>query len=201
MLLDAGSESVTALLESWRAGDLRAFERIIDLVYGDLRRMAGAYFRDEKKALLQRPTDLVHDVCMQLRRDVPPVRNRVEFFRLAAFLMRRLLVDYARRALAEPRLEPLPAEPSLRTSDRAERLEKELRVIALDLALDRLAEENPRVARVVEIHQFVGLTWQETAAATGLSIATCGPDWAAALRRLKVLIGDEMARLRREHGL
>ena len=178
---------ITGLLASWREGDERALERLVPLVYDELRRVARRQLRGESPAVTIRPTALVHEVYLRLvdvRRAT--LTGRTDFFNVAAALMRRILVDQARRRHAEKRgggvtmmhLDDVsPAAPTTSVD-----------VLALDEALQALSRVDPRQCRVVELRYFAGLTTPETAAALEVSTATVEREWAFAkawlLRRL-----------------
>lgn len=178
---------ITGLLLSWREGDEGALERLLPLVYGELRRVARRQLRGESPAVTIQPTALVHEVYLRLvdvRRAT--LANRTHFFSVAAALMRRILVDQARRRHADKRgggitmMHVDDVSPVTPTSN--------VDVLALDEALEALARIDPRAARVVELRFFAGLTTPETAAMLEVSTATVEREWAFAkawlLRRL-----------------
>ncbi len=178
---------ITGLLLSWREGDERAFERLVPLVYDELRRVARRQLRGESPAVTIQPTALVHEVYLRLvtvRRAT--LASRTHFFSVAAALMRRILVDQARRRHADKRgggvtmMHLDEVSPVAPTSD--------VDVLAVDEALEALARIDPRQCRVVELRFFAGLTTPETAAALEVSTATVEREWAFAkawlLRRL-----------------
>jgi RNA polymerase sigma factor (TIGR02999 family) len=168
---------ITALLRDWSGGDREALERLMPVVYAELRRLAAAQLRSERPDHTLQPTALVHEAYLRLaeQRSVAWV-NRGHFFRIAARIMRRILVDHARRRSAIKRSpEPLRLAPSeIEEADRAPEL------VALDSALDSLEKIDPQQARVVELRFFGGLTVEETAEATGISTATVKREWRTA---------------------
>jgi RNA polymerase sigma factor (TIGR02999 family) len=163
---------VTALLARWQAGDERARDRAADVVYPQLRKIAVAYLRRERADHTLQPTALVHEAFLRLV-DAGRLRfdDRHHFFALAAQLMRHVLVDHARAALAQKR----GGDASTVSLDGLELPDHQLaagRFLELHDALDRLAERDARKARVIELRYFGGLTLEETAALLDISIAT-----------------------------
>ena len=172
---DAPTE-VTGLLVRWREGDSEAFDRLMPLVYEELRLVARKNMAAEGANTLQ-ATALVHEAYLRLSRMDIAWNGRVHFFAVAAGAMRRILVDRARRRRADKR-----GGESLRT-DLGEAVEVAApeglspdQLLALDQALGELAELNPRKARVLELRLFGGLTIAETAEATDASTATVERD-------------------------
>ncbi len=171
-------ETVTALLFRWREGDTAALDQLVPMVYDELRRLARAHLRAEQNPSLQ-PTALVHELYLRLAEsDRMIVRDRTHFFALSARVMRRVLVDHARRRLADKRgggvtiigLEAImePARPP------------GVDVLVIDEALDQLMSVDARLCRVVELRFFGGLNIDETAEALEVSTATVERDWAMA---------------------
>jgi RNA polymerase sigma-70 factor, ECF subfamily len=170
---------VTALLRLWGDGDERAFERLIPLVYDELHRMALRYLAGERAAISMQATALVNDVCLRLLGwDQVRWQNRSHFFGVSAGMMRRVLVDIARRRRAHRRGGAHVRVP-LESIDVAA-VEPDADLVALDEALEKLAAEDPRKARVVELRFFGGLSMDETAKALGISVRTAHNDWAFA---------------------
>lgn len=172
---------VTQLLVAWGAGDVSAAERLVPAVYAELRRQAARAMRREGEHTLQ-TTALVHEAYLRLvdqRRVV--WRSRAHFFGVAAQLMRRILVDYARGRHAAKRggglqrltLADEDAATAAPVDDGAD-------VIALHEALERLAVIDPTQARLVELRYFGGLNIEETAEALDVSPATVKREWAIA---------------------
>ena len=172
----AERRSVTQLLIDWSAGDQRALDEMIPLVYDQLRLQAARALRAENAGHTLEATALVHEVYFRL---VDQARaqwqNRTQFFGMAAQLMRRILIDHARARLSEKRgggvraitLQDVHAEAAARPVD----------VLALDEALERLAAMDPFQARLVELRYFAGLNIEETATALGVSPATVKREW------------------------
>lgn len=174
------SEEVTGLLRAWRQGDVAARDLLLDRVYAHLKRLAAAQLRGERAGHSLQPTDLVHETYLRLI-DQTRVdwRDRAHFFGLAATTMRRVLVDRARRRQRKKRQVDevrtgitLVPSPALATS--------EVDLLDLDRALERLAAEAPRAARVVEMRYFAGLEHAEIAEVMGVSERTAKRDWAFA---------------------
>jgi RNA polymerase sigma factor (TIGR02999 family) len=169
------SGAVTRLLYAWRRGDQAAFERLTPLVYDELRRRARYYLRGERPNHTLTPTALVHEVYMRMV-NIEQVdwHDRTHFLALAARHMRRILVDSARARRYRKRgggAINVTFVEDLAVSDRAPDL------VALDDALDVLALQDERKARVVELRFFGGLTNEEIAAALGISTDTVTRDW------------------------
>ena len=173
------AQSVTSLLRAWSAGDPEAGRRLVPLVYGELRRRAGAYLRRERPGHTLQPTALVHEAWLRLAGQDVDWRNRSQFFGMASQLMRRILVDHARRRGAARRggggLQ-VPLEEAMGTTAGGDRVD----LVRLDEALTELAEIDPRQGRIVELRFFGGLTTEETAGLLGVSPATIKRDWTVA---------------------
>jgi RNA polymerase sigma factor (TIGR02999 family) len=181
---------VTDLLLSWRQGDAAALDRLIPLVYGELRRMARRHLRGESPGHALQPTALVHEVYLRLV-DVKrmTLTSRAHFFGVAATLMRQIVVDYARRQRADKRGGGVTVLGLDEASPRVET--PSVDVLALDEALDALEAIDGRQCRVVELRFFAGLNIDEAAEALGVSPATVEREWALAkawlFRRLSSL--------------
>ena len=170
---------ITRVLARWRKGDSRALDELTPLVYDELRDLAEHYMRLERGDHTLQPTALVHEAYLRLtgaRR--PRFENRVHFYGAAAQAMRRILVDHARRRLAQKRGEA----PALVNLDEADTVGIDLRLdlVALDEALTSLAAIAARPARVVELRYFGGLSIDETAAVLDVAPATVKRHWAFA---------------------
>jgi RNA polymerase sigma factor (TIGR02999 family) len=170
---------ITQLLKEWSAGDKQAMERLMPLVYDELRRLAKSHLRRERHQISLQPTALVHEAYL-LMADQPQMNweNRAQFFGLAARMMRNILVDHARARQAEKRGGG-DLRVSLAVADCIGQ-EPEVELLALDDALNRLAEFSPQHSRIVELRFFGGLTIPETAEALGLSHATVERHWSFA---------------------
>lgn len=167
---------VTALLAAWRGGDGNALDKLIPIVYEDLHRVAGIYMRSEKPGHTLQTTALVHEAYLRLTREQDRTwESRAHFFAVAAQIMRNLLVDHARMATRAKRGGGA-AELSLEEAPELTTAEPEV-MLALDDALRRLAEVDPRASRIVELRYFVGLSNQEVAGVIGTSEKTVTRDW------------------------
>ena len=172
----AAPGDLTRLLRAWREGDEGARERLIERVYSELRKIAGAQMRRERRAQTIEVTGLVHEAFLRLS-DQKRVdwRDRVHFFGLAATCMRRVLVDRARARAAAKR------DPALWVlTEASERATSPEELLDLDRALEKLAAEHPRLARVVEMRYFAGLELAEIGEVLALSERTVKRDWAFA---------------------
>lgn len=176
------THDVTELLLSWGQGDAAALERLVPMLYDDLRRVARGHLRRERPGHSLQATALVHEVFLRLVDvDRMTVKNRTHFFALAARLMRQILVDHARRQQAGKRgggvtvislSEAAGAAAPTSTSS--------VDVLALDEALDVLSSFDVQQCRVVELRFFAGLSIPEAADALGISTATVEREWAMA---------------------
>jgi RNA polymerase sigma factor (TIGR02999 family) len=172
-------EGVTRLLVDWSKGNEQALEQLTPLVYGELKRLARSYLRRERSDHTLQSTALVHEAWMRLVDQKHVVwQNRAHFFGVAAQLIRRILVDYARNRHAAKRgagavklsLEEVVETPRQRPLD----------LVSLDDALETLERMDAQQARVVELRFFAGLSIEETAEVLRISPATVKRDWTAA---------------------
>ncbi|MEO5896447.1 MAG: sigma-70 family RNA polymerase sigma factor [Vicinamibacterales bacterium] len=171
---------VTELLRAWSDGDREAFDRVLPLVYEELHRMAARYLVGERSSISLQATALVNELCLRLLGwDPVHWQNRAHFFGVSARMMRRVLVDIARRRRAERRGGPNAVRVPLETID-VPASEPGADLLAVDLALEMLAAEDPRKAHVVELRFFGGLSIDETAETLGISARTVHSDWAFA---------------------
>jgi RNA polymerase sigma-70 factor (ECF subfamily) len=171
---------VTALLRGWSGGDADAFERVLPLVYDELHRIAAHYMAGERSSVSLQATALVNEVCIRLLGWTPVTwQNRRHFFGVSAGMMRRVLVDIARRRLAERRGGALAIRVPLDSIEVAAN-ERGADLLAIDAALEMLALHDPRKAQVVELRFFGGLSVDEIADALGTSARTVQSDWAFA---------------------
>ena len=171
---------ITQLLRAWSNGDDEAFDRVLPLVYEELHRMAARYLVGERSTVSLQTTVLVNELCVRLL-GWDPVRwqNRGHFYGVSARMMRRVLVDIARRRRAARRGGPAAIRVPLDGIDVAAS-EPAADVLAVDMALQMLASEDPRKAQVVELRFFGGLSVEETAEALQVSVRTVHTDWALA---------------------
>jgi RNA polymerase sigma factor (TIGR02999 family) len=174
------ASDVTRFLVAWSNGEEAAGGVLMDAVYGELRRLARGYLRRERADHSLAPTALVHEAYLKLV-DQRRVRwqNRAHFFAIAAHLMRRILVDHARahgaakrgRGAVIPLIEIDGAAPGPRA---------DVDILALDIALEKLARIDRRQSRLVELRFFGGLTVEEAATVLGIAPITVKRDWALA---------------------
>jgi RNA polymerase sigma factor (TIGR02999 family) len=185
----AGSTSVTGLLVLWRQGDVEARERLMALVYAELKRKAAVLLRRERPGHTLEPSALVHEAYLRLvAQDRATWQNRAHFLAIAASMMRRVLLDHGRRHKAKKR--GGPAARVTLVEGLSPSLPREIDLLALDEALEALAAIDEQKARIVELRAFGGLEVEETAAVLGISPATVKRHWSFALAWL-------MHRLRR----
>jgi len=170
-----GERDITRLLADARDGGKPALERLFALVYGELRGMAESRLRRERPGHTLQPTALVNEVYLRLDPDKAAWENRRHFFGAASQAMRRILVDHARRRLADKRGGGL-VRVTLADLEVASP-EGDLDLLALDTALDRLERDEPRLASVVTMRVFAGMSIEESAEALDLSPATIKRDW------------------------
>jgi RNA polymerase sigma factor (TIGR02999 family) len=164
------TSEVSRLLVAWRQGDQRALDLLMPLVYDELRRLAQGQMRGERPDHTLQTTALVHEAYLRLCGADVAWEGRVHFLAVAATVMRRILVDHARsrdRVKRGGGADPVALEEALAVSP-----QRPEAVIALDEAIERLSALDERKARAVELHFFGGLTYEETAAALGVSAAT-----------------------------
>jgi RNA polymerase sigma factor (TIGR02999 family) len=189
-MLDQSAKDVTDLLCAWGAGDLDASAAVAPLVYDELHRQAGLALRREGDGHTLQTTALVHEAWLRLdaQRDIH-WGSRSQFFAVSAQIMRRILVDHARRRHALKR-GAAPTQVTLGAVDREDQRHgasaaprtslDPVDLLALDDALARLAALDAQKARLVELRYFAGLTMPEAAEALGVSLATAGREWAVA---------------------
>jgi RNA polymerase sigma factor (TIGR02999 family) len=170
---------VTKLLQDWRAGERSASDELLPLVYDELRRLAHNQLRNERPHHTLQSTALVNEAYLRMvGQNLPEWEGRAHFFAVAAQLMRQILVDYARRHRASKRgsgVCMLALDDAVVLPQR-----KDVDVVALDEALNALAEIDPRQSRVVELRFFAGLSLEETSEVMGIATATVQRDWTAA---------------------
>ena len=178
----------TQLLTEWRSGHPQALERLTPLVYDELRRLARSYMRAERGSHTLQATAVVHEAFMRLVQANVALQDRAHFFALASRLMRRVLVDHAKSRSRAKR--NAGVNESARPDDPQLVVALDVDVIALDEALESLMQLEPRLAQVVELHYFGGMTYEEIAASVGSSAATVHRDIRLARAWLLNQIGD-----------
>jgi RNA polymerase sigma factor (TIGR02999 family) len=181
--MSAGTE-VTALLSDWSRGDRAAAERLLALVYRELRELASGLLRGERPNHTLQPTALVHEAVLRLLGDAPlNLENRAHFFGTMARAMRQVLVDHARKRNAGKRGGGMAAVELEHALEIAQGGGVDL--IALDDLLRQLETLDATQARVVELRYFVGLSIEETAVVLGLHPSAVNREWAMARAWLK----------------
>lgn len=176
----ADRQAVTRLLSAWKSGDSRALERLTPLIYEDLRERARRYMKRERPGHTLQATAVVHEAFVKLVAMDVPWQDRAHFFAVAARQMRRILVDHAKARYRNKRggatgTNSLVEE--LHTSDpSAPMTSGEIDVLEIDDALQQLTTQSPRLAEIVELHYFGGLTYQELAETLKVSEATIDRD-------------------------
>jgi RNA polymerase sigma factor (TIGR02999 family) len=170
-------EGITQLLIDWGKGDQAALERLMPLVYSELRRLASNYLRRERVEHTLQPTALVNEAYLKLvdQRDAK-WQNRAHFFGISAQLMRRILVDHARQHQALKRGGSGQQRISITSAEKVAR-QSEVDLLALNEALDELGKMDPQQGRIVELKFFGGLSIEEIAEVLGIGHATVERDW------------------------
>jgi RNA polymerase sigma-70 factor, ECF subfamily len=170
------ANDITAILARWRSGDAAAANELAELVYRDLHRLAAREMRRERGEHTLQTTALLHEAYLRILRPGPVEwKDRTHFFAFAAQQLRRVLVDHARRSKSEKRggdvvkFSLLDSDGGIPAFD--------ARLFALNEALTRLEELDPRAVKVVELRYFAGLTEAEAADVLGISVATLKRDW------------------------
>lgn len=176
--MDPDYGQVTQLLRAIQNGDPHAAEQLLPLVYQELHRIAAAYMRRERAGHTLQPTALIHEAYLRLANQDIDWQNREHFIGVAANVMRRVLVDCARAHRAQIRgggMARVDFDEALAVS-----YERTDEVLALDEALERLAVEHPRRARVVELRYFAGLSIEQIASVLDIAPRSVKRDWALA---------------------
>ena len=170
---------ITQLLVEWRNGDQTALDRLVPAVYGELRRIAGNFMRRQRPGITLQASALVNEAFLRLvDSDQVNWQGRTHFFAVSAQLMRRVLVDAARRRNSQKRGGD---RMRITLDDRAQISDDDdTDLVALDEALTRLAQLNPRHSRIVELRYFGGLTEEQVAEALKISARTVRRDWSVA---------------------
>ena len=185
------SPEITRMLIALTDGNTEVVNNLLPLIYDELRKLAGNYLRRERSSHTLQPTALVHEAYIKLI-DQKQVKwqNRAHFFGIAAQIMRRLLVDHARKHTADKRggeIEKLPIEEEILVVSN----EKSAELLALNEALENLETLDPQKAKIVELRYFGGLSIEETAEVLGVSIATVNRQW----RMAKAWLYGQIARI------
>ncbi|MFO0744844.1 MAG: ECF-type sigma factor [Myxococcota bacterium] len=185
------TRSVTRLLRDWRAGDEAARDELMPLVYEELHQLAARQLRHERPGATWRPTDLVSEAFLRLAGNAQPEWNdRLHFFAFSARIMRQLLVDRARRRLADKRggrARHVTIDEAIASPDRPDDL------VALDEALAELGQLDERKAAAIELHYFGGLGQADIARLWSVHVNTVARDLRLATAWLHVW-------MQREHG-
>lgn len=167
---------MTQLLVQWKDGDRESLDRLIPLVYQELRTIAQRFLRNEKAGHTLQSTALVHEAYLRLvDQSRTNWQNRAHFFGVAATIIRNILVDHARARQASKRGGPMPAlslDEAIALSPK-----RDLELIAVDDALINLSRLDPQQSRIVELRFFGGLTIEETAEVLDISVSTVKRDW------------------------
>jgi len=170
---------VTQLLLAWNSGNQAALEQLMPLIYNELHRLASSCLRWERPDHTIEATALVNEAYLKLiDQNQVQWQNRTHFFCIAARIMRRILVQYARDRKAEKRgggAQKVSLEKVILLAE-----ERNVDIVALDLALNLLAQNDPRKSQLVELRFFSGLTFEEVANVLGISVITAKRDWALA---------------------
>jgi RNA polymerase sigma factor (TIGR02999 family) len=192
-LLETTSGEVTRLLGEFGRGNKDAINRLLPLVYDELHRLARLYFRRERGEHTLQPTALVHEAYIRLVDQRAQLESRGHFMAVAATQMRRILLDYARKRRAQRRGgdgQRVLLEDTMVVSE-----QKPLDMIALDTALNKLAELDADQSKMVELRFFGGLSVEETAEIMGVSPATVKRSWNSARAWLhRELTNEEIGR-------
>jgi RNA polymerase sigma factor (TIGR02999 family) len=185
-------EAITQLLARWSSGDPEAAERVLPLVYDELRRIAARQLRREREAHTLQATAIVHEAYLRLVGQ-PGLEwpSRAHFFAFSAHMIRRILVDYARRRNRAKRGGLCEKITLVEAADLA--LENNPDLVALDEALSALEKVDPRKATVVELKFFAGLTLEEIATQLGISTETVSREWRRARAWLFSALGTNAA--------
>lgn len=180
------TDGITELLIDWGKGDQAALERLMPLVYSELRRLATNYLRRERAGHTLQPTALVNEAYLKLvdQRNAK-WQNRAQFFGISAQLMRRILVDHARQHQAAKRGGSKQQRLSITSAERVVK-QPEIDLLALNEALDELTKMDPQQGRIVELKFFGGLSIEETAEVLGIGHATVERDWKMARAWLRL---------------
>lgn len=186
---DDRADEITALAARWGAGDPQALQRLIEVVYDELRALAHRSISSSRPDAVLDTTVLVHEVYLRLARmEVSAWPSRAHFFSFCSTAMRRIVIDYARRHSAGKRgggriQVPLTPEMAVTAGDVAE-------VLAVERALTELEQRNSRMARIVECRFFGGMSAAETAEALSTSLRTVEREWSRARAYLRAALAE-----------
>lgn len=181
------SHDVTLLLKDWGRGESEALSKLVPAVYSELRAMAGRYFRTEKDGQTLCATALVNEVYVRMAEGERIIfQDREHFFGIAGRMMRRILVEHARKRLTQKRGGNLKVTLNEDTDGSSFGKLDLATMIAVNDALESLEQEFPRAARILEWRVFGGLNNSEIASVSGYSLATVKREWALAKQRLFV---------------
>lgn len=161
--------SITVLVHQYANGEKAALDRLLPLVYSELRRIAQSHLREERSGHTLQPTALVHEMYARLAGQAPPdVRDRIHFLSVAAHVMRQILIDHARKKYAQKR----GGRQAALSLDEAEEacMKKPAIMVRIDDALNQLSRHDPRKAQIIEMRFFGGLTAEESAVVLGLPV-------------------------------
>ena len=182
---------VTILLTRLRSGHRGALEQLLPLVYGELRRLAGRYMQQERPGHTLQPTALVHEAYLRLtNQDRANWQNRAQFMGVAGQLMRRILVDHARKRCAGKRAGALVTLDE-RTSRQEADVSRPEEILSVHMMLERLERLDPAQGRLVELRYFAGLSVEETAEAMGIPLRTAEREWTTAKAWLRAQLAGE----------
>lgn len=182
------ANEITRLLQAWNEGDERALDKLMPLVDGELKKIAHNYMRREKPGHMLQTTALVNEALLKLIRENTRLENRKHFYALVAQRMRRILIDYVRRA---KKAEYIELDESVAVPDKAQE------IVRLDDALKKLARTDKRKARIVECRFFIGLKLEEIAKILGVSPKTVDREWRFTRAWLKQEMTGERSSLMR----
>jgi RNA polymerase sigma-70 factor (ECF subfamily) len=188
--MDAPAGEVTQLLNAWCQGDARALDQLAPLVESELRRVAQAYLSREAPGHTLQPTALINEAYVRLIEwKTVEWRSRAHFYAVAAKIMRRVLVNHAVRSGSQKRGGDVVLVSLVEADSVADRENAE--IVALDAALDRLAQFDPRKSQLVELRFFGGLTAEEAAEVMGSSLRSVNREWGLARAWLFRELGGE----------
>jgi RNA polymerase sigma factor (TIGR02999 family) len=182
---------VTILLDRMRSGRPDALAQLLPLVYSELRRLAGHYMQQERAGHTLQPTALVHEAYLRLtNQDRANWQNRAQFMGVAGQLMRRILVDHARKRCAAKRAGSMVTLDE-RTPNQLADVSRPEEILAVHLTLERLERLDPQQGKLVELRYFAGLSVEEAAEAMGLPLRTVEREWTTAKAWLRSQLAEE----------